>query len=607
MRTFSLLNFLEKLNINLFFLGCFAYQALISLQGFELADGGFYATFYRLIFTHPESVQYNFMFWFTGIVGGVFYNVFGFLGLLGIRLAGVLFTTLTLVFSYRLLSKHLPKSHLIISFVIILLALNNDTKELNYNTLSVFIDVLIISLIYKGLLMNRPVLLACGGLLTAINIAARIPNLLAVGFCLTILLYHLLSKEKSRLLRDAGYYLAGLLAGTALVLGIMQYLGHWEIFKNAIDIIYNMASGKTLQKATQNSYGAVALIKQCLYQTMQSIFYVVYIGIYLAFIYFSNKLAKEHGGIIRILARAAQYASYIALVVLFYLGAVGYYPILLLLTGLSLIFSLPFLFQKDKMDVQLLAFMGLYLLLYYPFGSSFGIGTAGRYSFWIALPFALSYLFQVNRFDLNLTTLMNQGQKSLVFHAETLHLNTARRVLVLFIAGACLYHTYNYPFFDRQSRLGMTHSLNDHKLKGIYTTRGRAAIVNELLAASKQYLKPGDFLIAYDDIPMIHYVTETVPYLHNSFPRLYHDNILARDLEDSYQKHQVLPVIIKQKIKTTGDGSTWPSVVHPEPYEDWEDNRGRNIAMDAFLERFQYREVWASRYFCILVPGNYEK
>ncbi|MDP9043030.1 MAG: hypothetical protein M3N30_13715, partial [Bacteroidota bacterium] len=59
---------LEKLNpswidTKLFFLFIFVFQLVLIFQGVEMSDEGFLATFYQQIFDHPESVQYNFMFW----------------------------------------------------------------------------------------------------------------------------------------------------------------------------------------------------------------------------------------------------------------------------------------------------------------------------------------------------------------------------------------------------------------------------------------------------------------------------------------------------------------------------------------------------------------
>jgi hypothetical protein len=103
---------------------------------------------------------------------------------------------------------------------------------------------------------------------------------------------------------------------------------------------------------------------------------------------------------------------------------------------------------------------------------------------------------------------------------------------------------------------------------------------------------------------MVHFATETVPFLHNSMPWLYPANIFAKDLKESFAFYQKAPIIVKQKVKTFGDAAGWPEVQLPEPYENWDVNKERNRIMNEFMLEHQYTEVWSSPYFSILKPGN---
>ena len=51
-------------------------------------DTGFNMTFYENIYTHPASVEYNFMYWLTGIVGGAVHAVLP--GIFPLRLLALL-------------------------------------------------------------------------------------------------------------------------------------------------------------------------------------------------------------------------------------------------------------------------------------------------------------------------------------------------------------------------------------------------------------------------------------------------------------------------------------------------------------------------------------
>src|SRR5580692_1672648 len=79
---------LSGMNIYIFFLFIFIYHVLVIFQGIDFNDEGFHLAFYQQIFNNPESVQYAFWGWLSGIVGGTFMKLFPYLGIWGIRLLG---------------------------------------------------------------------------------------------------------------------------------------------------------------------------------------------------------------------------------------------------------------------------------------------------------------------------------------------------------------------------------------------------------------------------------------------------------------------------------------------------------------------------------------
>ena len=88
MRRTYLEDFFDGMNDKLFFVLIIFIQIIFIFQGLDFADAGFAADFYRRIFSDPSSVQYNFMYWFTGIIGGSWLKLFPGLGLIGLRIAG---------------------------------------------------------------------------------------------------------------------------------------------------------------------------------------------------------------------------------------------------------------------------------------------------------------------------------------------------------------------------------------------------------------------------------------------------------------------------------------------------------------------------------------
>ena len=53
------------------------YGLLVGFQGFDLCDEGWTMTAYQQIFICPQSVEYNFLYYVTLLVGGLSFNGFG--------------------------------------------------------------------------------------------------------------------------------------------------------------------------------------------------------------------------------------------------------------------------------------------------------------------------------------------------------------------------------------------------------------------------------------------------------------------------------------------------------------------------------------------------
>ena len=178
----------------LFFLAIFVFQLILIFQGIDLSDEGFLATFYQEIFKNPESVQYSFMFWLTGILGGLYFKLFPFLGLWGLRFAGVLITTSTAIFVYILLKKYINRHYLMLGIFLVILSLNNDVKELNYNNLSALTCVAVVYFLFNGLKKRSFIKLFICGVFVSLSLFIRPPNILELGFALGIIYYGYVEK-----------------------------------------------------------------------------------------------------------------------------------------------------------------------------------------------------------------------------------------------------------------------------------------------------------------------------------------------------------------------------------------------------------------------------
>jgi hypothetical protein len=594
---------IKEINTRLFFLFIFVFQLVFIFQGVELSDEGFIATYYQEIFKNPESVQYNFMFWLTGIIGGLYYKLFPFLGLWGLRLGGVIVTTSTAILVYNLLKKHLNNNYLKLGLFLVVTALNNDIKELNYNNLSAFIYVVVISYLYKGLKGNSNGKFFICGILVGMNVFIRLPNLLGIGLVFAILYYGYIEKNNFKsITKQVLFFLAGTLVSTAAILLLIYFVGHWDIFMNALQVVYKMGKGNQHVELQGSNYGILRLTSQFKSNNGKSIFFAlsIFIGFVLGISLFST-IKKKVSGFNRI-RKLLKYIFLSSIFILIVEGVIDNYSLLYFYSGvIVIVFALILLTPNDN-DTRFLMFCGCFILASYPFGSSAGILTAGRYSFWIGLPIAINYLLNIRSIKNQLIFYRGESENSLQIEITENQIRVLKNIFLVILIFAGLFYSYSYPFFDKRNRLDMRYSIDNKNLVGIYTTKGRAEALNELLHESSKYVKKGDYVLAYDCIPLYNFLTESVPYIRSAYPWLYETEIFRNELDLAKHDKKVLPVVVMQTIKTIGDGSKWPEESLPTDYSKWDVNQGRNKYMNDFLKTNNYKEVWSNHYFKIFVP-----
>ena len=84
-----------------FILILFIFQLFFIFQGLSLTDSGAYAIMYQNIFDAPESLEYFFNYWLSSILGGLWLKLFPFMGLLGLRIFGILVISFTRIINQK--------------------------------------------------------------------------------------------------------------------------------------------------------------------------------------------------------------------------------------------------------------------------------------------------------------------------------------------------------------------------------------------------------------------------------------------------------------------------------------------------------------------------
>lgn len=546
-------------------------QLLIAFQGFDICDEGLSLTFFQQFYNAPESVEYNFVYWFSGLIGGLWYEMYENGGILWFRFFTIIINMATFFVAYKLLVKYVNKWHALIGLTMVLFINDYGYLAFYHNHLTALLSICAIYALHQGLVNNKLKLITLSGCIVAINVFTRLPNatFFIVVLAIPFYIYFLQKFSILKAVKPILYFGLGSLLGFAMVFGLLLIFNQFEIMKLAI------AGGFDLGNAADSSHNFGSLLRMYIYNytaVFKSMAKFILTGLLLFGLTF---IARKHKSLYVI-----WYAMAIALFA-YNFKVDTIFPIY----GLMLISTYFLLVTKQPETIKLLVFLTFCMAFFLPFGSDGGIYNIGYMSVWLVIPlFIHSVLKGQNKWLTN----RNYGLG---------HIMLAMVLGFFFIQ---FYKIFNEAYFDGGSRLEKTYVIKSDMAKHIYTTKERADIVNDLLVNLDDFVDDDDYLLAYDKIPMIHFLTKTRPYVHNPWPWIYDSSSFERHLKRGENEIDVLPIIVQQKFETIVD--------FEEPVNDYmaegkvndsRYNAGRTKAMNDFIKRNDYTIVWSNSHFNI--------
>ena len=547
-------------------LGIACFQVLLAFQGFDLCDEGFTLTFFQQIFNDPQSVEYNFLYWLSGVVGGVWLKIMPDAGIFSFRILGIAMHLLGLVLVIAIFQKRLPAWVIAIACVVLTVMFDFGVVVFEHSHLVVVLALAAFYFLMMGMERNRWWALTLGGFMLAVNVFSRLPNLTLWAW---ILLIPLFTDDWRKTFRQLGYVCIGLVAGVAAIFITMLALGHVEIFTRSVSMMFDIAG------RAENSHSLTQLSGTI----VDNYKYVgkngaIFIGL---------------GGVIFtafLLFKKLQWWKYAVSAVL--LGGLWFWmhgkPGVFWLYALCFI-AQGFLFRKtdDKMLRKVILGSVLMMVLL-PLGSNFYMGNMGLYSIWLAVPLALWWGFS----SMETSPIFNQ---------------TKQWFFVAFLCafGICqLTSIANQAYFDKGSRLDKRHAINHPIAKNIFTTRLRADVMNHFIPTLHRYISPNNYVLAFEHIPMIHALTQSRPYLYSPWPA-YDSETFARQLARA-ERTLPLPIVVAQHFESFPDWSAPQDDYFSEDKpNDYKHHSGRTAAFNAFLQRHNYQQVWTNGFFSIWV------
>jgi hypothetical protein len=567
------------------FIAIFAYQLLHIWWGIDFSDTGFNATFFQQIFDEPASVQYNFPYWLTGVIGGLWVAVFGTLGLLGIRLLGILLFTGMVMLVHALLKPHFGGPHLRAGLACEVLLLGPTTAffGLEYNLLTALCFTLGSLLIFRGLTHNSRGSLFAAGVVLGLNVFVRLPNVVYVAMIAPALYF---GWSRRRPLRDAitpaGIILLGFVVAVCAVLLLMRAVGHFDLYIDSLRRLRDLA-------ASGQSHGLMVMVKTMATQ------YLTLAGVLvatLAFVWTYAMVARRAWRVaVGFLAVAGLWLFMSMYAQNDFLTLNLVYVAIALVT---LVCAQALLDPASNPEVKFLFLLALMQVALSPLGSDHGFINQRGFAIVIGLPAAIAYVLNRDSYGLVPSWLRDVARD-----ARTRF--RAKQSLVIAAMAVSLLAGWVFTYCEGRWKHTLVFPIRSPLAPFIFSSRERATAVNELLAESARYVGENDYALAYDEMPMFYYLTRTRPFLYGLWPKLFDDEVFRQTLEASFSEKRILPVIIRQRVSTWGN---WPAEV-PADYDRI--SNGRNRYLREFQQRHGYSLAWENKAFQIWVPGQRDR
>lgn len=545
-------------------------KCILGLQGFDMCDEGWVLSAYQQIFDCPSSCEYQFLYYNTIVIGGVWNKLFGAWGIYGFRVFNAICCTALAYVVYLLLKDSVNRWAIFIGVLVFNLGY---VLVFHQNVITALLCTIGCLFLYKGLMQKSSFMMLLAGVVVGINFFTRLPNVSMLSLSLTLIPYYLYNRDLKNTLLMLLWAGIGIIVGCTIEVLMMINLNHFDLF------IDNLSSGTSAATAGDSTHSLSNILRVygSNYATVRK-----QVGLLVSFpviLYFFEKLNKT------------QWLNKIVFVV----GGLLYAAFLwkkceltFFIYGFSyLVFAIYALrFYSDKATIYLISIASC-VLFFLPFGSDYGIGNMGPNCIWIATPLTVGLAWKMLR------QVNNSTQHKII-------LTTLVTCLVV-VSTHELYRSSLNCYFDSGSRLKKT-SLINNPLATTFTTEEKCEKANIMLNELSKYVKKGDYLLCFQCIPMVNYLTETRPYLGNSWVWAYDSSNLEYQFEKAQKNIDDLPVVIWNKsgiASWQSHADDWNSL---ESNDQWNFNSRKIELMQDFIQKNNYEIVWENDLFQILLP-----
>ena len=581
-----------------------AYQVHCAIHGFDLTDEGYLMSIYQWFNTDIHYAQGAGGYPLTGYLGSLLNSIFPEKGILGMRLWGVVLVTLTEIGVFCYLRRYFNPALLLVGLLIQTIAVCQDPKPFGYNTLTAFTALIAIGFLVEGTIRNRHLLLLISGFLLGVNVFVRLPNITGLGFLLIPLVSHF-QDTRHWGFRNSIPQVASTLLGFAIgMILTWQFL----VSIGASQMVVELVLSITAMLGGNSTHGSGSMLSMYAGNYIMAFWYVV-IFAFTTFICAYSLRAKQW------------WLTLIGLFIAFMIIYQNAYMhadmlgdnIYALINGLGITGACYYLNKEKRLQVMALA--GILFSLIIPLGSDCGFLTMWVGA-WMLLPISLSGIYHFlcqaahDNYTIGISLKSGTEQQTTTRGLMSIHAKYVRKgylFALCFMVVTTFIKVEHKPYYDPGNRSQKTAAILSPMAQGIYTIQQRAEIVNPMLTALSNYVKPGDELLVYDSSPLVYYLTQTRPFAGISWPCVFYGQSYVDKFKAAEKQAPKLPVVVMQYYVSS---NKWTEV-NPNYYmlkneggtddDSFFSTKEMKLNIRRFLKEHNYKTVWSNKYYDILV------
>lgn len=484
------------------------------LCGFEICDMGFYMTFYDNFFSAPQSVEYNFMYWLSGLFGASIASLTDS-SLLAMRIFGMMVNTASFLLVDWMMSYDYSENKsgtlqktrkwrwpVVAGASIACIALWKSPVTFYYDTLTIFLAILSFAMIFVAM-RKKESIIVFAGICAALNTFARFPNVLEIGFVLIFPICALCGQGSQRIRSRISMFFTGWLSGILIGIALMFCMGHLEIYLANLKDLFAIAA--TQSDEASHGLGSLIMAQINAYRLILKPT-LIFLFLYFLWILLSTITRfyiKLEAAVILLLSAAYMILKFDLLTYLF--G--GVYALLIV----NILFARPYL--------RMLSWAALLMLVIIPLGSDGGIYNLGGYALFMSAPVAMGAARVKPEFKIFKRTPCRAAYIPLLSLAVM-----ASGILSLFREGV---------YFDSTPLREMTRSVESNRTSGVFTSATRGGQVDDMLSLIKRHVSSGDTMMVYGSAPALNWLTVTRPAFGNSWPEQFSADMLLHKLNSA--------------------------------------------------------------------------